>query len=279
MGFVSTVLPYTDRWYFAEILRGITEHVEAAGHRVAVRVPAAGDTPAAVTAVDRDFADPDCLGAIVAGFKYQPDVGGQREQVLGWERPLVVVGGSVLGFPTVMIDDLGAARIATEHLLSLGHTRVLHFAGTLSGQMDFSVHGRRAKAYRTVMESAGLEPRIIETAFDPDEAHAAASALLASDARPTAIFAVSDEIAFAILAAAREAGLRPGQDLSVVGVDDHPRAALEDLTTVRQLPAEMGASAADLLLENLAHRTDQKQSRLQPIALVKRGSTGIARTR
>lgn len=276
MGTVTVAVPFADRWYFAELLRGATDRIAASGHvaRVHVLPPSTTSTEDAATVIERDFAEPDSIGAIAAGFKYRAD---QSARVLMWRRPVVVVGGTVLGFPTVLIDDIGAARLAVEHLVGLGHSRIAHFAGTLQDQMDFVVHSRRAKGYRISMEAAGLEPVVVENDFDVDEVHRTALRLLQKPSRPTAIFAVSDEMAFPVLAAARELGLRPGEDLSVVGVDDHPRAAPEGLTTVRQQPAEMGAAAADLLLDDLSHGIDPRKSRLHPVSLVVRTSTGRPR--
>jgi len=270
---VSIAVPYDDRWFFAGVLSGAREHIEAAGHEAAVHViaPSPVATADAVAAIERDFGSSESLGAIVVGFRYRPD---QAGGVLTWQRPLVVIGGSTLGFPTVMIDDIGASRAATQHLIDLGHRRITHLAGDLHDQMDFSVHSRRAKGYRQAMEQAGLEPVVVEVPFDREAVRVVALGVLAADARPTAVFAVSDEIAFGALDAARELGLGVGHELSVVGFDDEPRAEPEDLTTMRQNPHDLGAAAADLLLSGIGHGPDPAQSRLMPTALVKRGSSG-----
>ncbi|MBW4041012.1 MAG: LacI family transcriptional regulator [Acidobacteria bacterium] len=271
MGSVSIVSPYEDRWFFSEVLRGAVARIVEAGHEPLVHiVPRASDaTVHAVEAVTRDFESADAIGAIAVGFRYRAD---QRERTLAWRRPLVMIGGSVTGFPTVMIDDVGASWTATDHLMQLGHTRITHIAGDLSEQMDFSVHGRRARGYRLAMERAGLAPAIVEVEFDPQHAYEVATRLLEPANRPTAVFVVSDEVAFPIMAAARDLGLEIGTDLSVVGFDDHPRAEQEDLTTIRQRPAELGAAAAELLLSGVGHGPDPKQSKLVGTQLVKRGS-------
>jgi DNA-binding LacI/PurR family transcriptional regulator len=273
MGVVSIAVPYDDRWFFAEVLRGARAHIEAAGHEAQVHVipPSPTATAEAVRAIARGFASADSLGAIAVGFKYRED---QAGGVLAWERPLVVIGGSALGFPTVMIDDIGSARAATQHLLDLGHRRITHLAGDLHDQMDFSVHSRRARGYRQAMEQTGLQPVVVEADFDRDTVRAVALEVLGAADRPTAVFAVADEVALGVIDAARELGLAVGSELSVVGFDDDPRAEAEDLTTIRQRPDELGAAAADLLLSGIGHGPDPEQSRLMPTALVKRGSTG-----
>ncbi len=118
-----------------------------------------------------------------------------------------------------MIDDIAAARLATQHLLDLGHTRITHLTEPLQKQADFLVFGRRVKGYRAAMESAGLEPIVveIEREFDPVSAYHVVHELLQRVSRPTAVFAGSDEVAFAVLAAARDLDLQFGHDVSVVG--------------------------------------------------------------
>ena len=276
MSTVSIAVPYSDRWYFSEIIRGASERAERAGHTVRLHVIAPGpaSTRDAGDALERDFTETDTIGAVVAGFKYQAE---QAPRATNWERPIVLVGGSVLGYPTVMIDDIGAAREAVQHLTTLGHTRITHLAGTLDNQMDFSVNGRRAKGYRQAMESAGLVVDIVETEFEYEDALSAARTILSRPTPPTAIFAVSDDIAFAVLDAAAERNLRPGLDLSVASIDDLPEAEARNLTTIRQRPADMGATAVDMLLDGLAAGLATTKSRLSPITLINRSSTGRPR--
>lgn len=272
MGTVSIAVPYDDRWYFAEILRGAQDRLELAGHQPLVHVfpPSPEATVDAVDAVDVDFRREDCIGAIAVGIKYRED---QRERSLAWTKPLVMIGGSVTGWPSVLIDDIGGAFTATDHLMELGHTRIAHIAGTLEGQMAFAVHSRRAKGYRRAMERAGLPMAIVEADFDADEVKAKALELLGGRDRPTAVFVHADEMAFAVLDAAEELGIAVGPELSVVGFDDHPEAERRGLTTIRQRPAELGDLAAEMLMSGLESGPDPKRSRLASTGLVVRGST------
>lgn len=272
MGSITIVVPSADEWYFRELLAGARTQIEAAGHSTAVRVIRLSSTSSAeaTSVVGQDFESPDCLGAIASGFKYRPD---QSEKALAWKRPLVVTGNSALGFPNVSIDEMGAAMTITHHLVDLGHTRIAHLTGGLDPAASFLFALRRAKGYRTAMEGAGLQPNVVETDFDPDRARATARTVLESSLRPTALFATTDDIAFAAIAAARDLGLRVGDDVSIAGINDDPRAADEDLTTIRQRPAEIGATAADLLLDSIVNGSSAKRSRLHPTSFVQRGST------
>ena len=276
MGVVSVAVPDIDRWYFTEIVRGAEQRILATGHEPRIhRVALSEDSTAVATATIRaDFHDPDNLGAIAAGFRYRA---GAQTIDMSWERPLVLVGGSTLGFPTVMVDDLAAARNATEHLRGLGHTRIAHFTASRDHLAGHLILRRRAKGYQLAMETGGLEPVVVEHDLDQTAAYHAARRVLQAPNRPTAVFAVTDDIAIGVLEAACELELQPGRDVSVVGFNDQPEALAEDLTTIRIRPAEMGATAVDMLLAGLTPGLDPARSRLHPSTLVARASTGPVR--
>ncbi|MEX2625500.1 MAG: substrate-binding domain-containing protein, partial [Ilumatobacteraceae bacterium] len=105
----------------------------------------------------------------------------------------------------------------------------------------------------------------------------ATHSLLALDDRPTAVFAMSDEMAFGALLAAREAGVRVPDDLSVVGVDDHDVSIAIGLTTVRQPVADHGAHAARLLITQLEGACTGPERHERPFELVVRDTTGPCR--
>ena len=199
--------------------------------------------------------------------------------------PLVTHGGPRLdGVPFVGIDDRAAARAAAEHLVQLGHRsvavvsfpfgpsrRARHRDPVKIGRPSYRVTRERLAGYQAAV-TAGLE--VYEVAVNSrDQGHAAALALLQATPRPTAILAMSDELALGALSAARELSLRVPRDVSVVGWDDSPSAPT--VTTIRQSLHEQGRTCAQLLLaatrgeigaDDLVH--------LAPWQLVTRQSTG-----
>lgn len=226
--------------------------------------------PRAHRAVAEGFAqqlrDPDCVGALSVLF----DIDAEDAQLLRYDRPVVVIGGRSGGLPSVFIDDAAAAQRATEHLLALGHVRVAHLAGYVHAPDDFAMRGDRVRGYSAAMAAAGLEElsNVVPSGFDYDDARRAATRLLSGADRPTGVFAVSDEVAFAVLDAAAELGLSAPRDVSVVGIDDHEDAARRGLTTIAQRPRELGTAAA----ARLFGETQSDQQR-QDVELVVRGST------
>jgi DNA-binding LacI/PurR family transcriptional regulator len=223
----------------------------------------------------------------------------QRHPLLRLARerniPLVTHGGPRLdGIPFVGIDDRAAARAAAEHLLQLGHRslavisfpfgpsrRSRHRDPAKIGRPSYRVTRERLAGYQTAADAA--TPRlpaldVYEVAVNSrDEGHAAALALLQATPRPTAVLAMSDELALGTLAAARELGLRVARDVSVLGWDDSPSAGASDpaLTTVGQSLHEQGRTCARLLISAIRGEIGAEDLvHLAPWQLVTRDSTG-----
>jgi DNA-binding LacI/PurR family transcriptional regulator len=176
------------------------------------------------------------------------------------------------------IDDEQATALATRHLISLGHRRIVHIGGDLAEQMDFHVHARRLNGFRAAMAEAGLsyDDDFRTAQFSVPGGYDTARLLLADPAtRPTAIVAGCDEIAIGAITAARQLGIVVPSDLSIVGIDDHPYADMFGLTTVRQRPGEQGAQAVDLVVRAMSSADgDEATSAIDiPIGLVVRSST------
>ena len=187
---------------------------------------------------------------------------------------VVVAGGSVRDFPHVRVDDLQAGRLAVRHLVDLGHRRIAMIRTSDTDGTTWPSDVLRVRAWRETLTGAGIEP--VEELLVTEDYDAAAGAramarLLAVPEPPTAVFAYSDELAFAAIAHARSVGVRVPEDLSVVGVDGHPFTELLGVTTVDQDVAGQGRIAAELavrLIEGLPVTSIEL-----PVRLVDRGST------
>lgn len=201
----------------------------------------------------------------------------QRAQLAARRVPFVVVDPA--GEPDPEVPWVGAtnwsgAVSATRHLIGLGHTRIAMIGGP-----DRMLCSRaRWDGYRTALQTAGLpvEPRFERPGdFHIEAGYAQARELLALPQRPTAIFAGSDLQAFGVYEAARHAGLRIPEELSVVGFDDLPLARWlwPPLTTVRQPLAEMAATATRLITALARGETPQNRCVELATSLVRREST------
>ncbi len=151
--------------------------------------------------------------------------------------PIVLVDATAPGVPCVVTDDVEGGRIATRHLLSLGHRDIAFIGDSTANGFGFTSSARREEGYGQVLRAAGIRVRrsyVRHGAHERDVAARLAGQLLRLRVRPTAVFASSDVQATGVLAAARSHGLRVPEDLSVVGFDDIEISAYAGLTTVRQ---------------------------------------------
>ena len=200
----------------------------------------------------------------------------------------------VEGVPFVGIDDEVAARAAAEHLVELGHRCYTVVSFGLSPDLragiadeerqrsaSYRVSRSRLEGFAAALASGGVAWSEVPVYECPSSSKAlgrdAAEVVLSLVPRPTAVLATSDELALGVIEAARERGLSVPSDLSVVGFDDVPEAAIAapPLTTVRQNHAEKGILAGRLLVAQL--RGEEASSPgLLPAQLVVRGSTARA---
>jgi DNA-binding LacI/PurR family transcriptional regulator len=189
------------------------------------------------------------------------------------EVPTVVVTwrtDGIAGLDSVAGDDLAGARLAVDHLVEFGHTRIAHVSGG-----DNRIALQRRAGYEHAMTDHGLAPLVIEGAFSEEGGYAGAEA--AVDEGATALVVANDLAAIGALAALRARGLSVPDDVSVVGYDGMRLLDSLNLTTVAQPLADMGRIAADLLMERIATPGRPSVHRQVETRLVARGSSGLAR--
>jgi LacI family transcriptional regulator len=192
------------------------------------------------------------------------------------------------GLPVVLIDDRGHQPLfpsvattnrdggedAARHLISTGRMRPLMITGTEA----FGCTQERSDGFRAAYGAAGVRlgaDRVVEGDFTFDCGRLAVKQAIASDLDFDAIFAHNDLSAGGAIQALRELGRRVPGDIAVVGFDDVPAAIHTDppLTTIRQPLRQMGATAARMLLSQLAGARLPQEPTVIPTTLVIRGST------
>lgn len=189
--------------------------------------------------------------------------------------PIVLLDRPHDALPAITIDDVEGGRMAAEHLIALGHRRLAFLGDEEGNEFGFDSSAHRRAGFEAAVAAAGLSlpaDWVLRRRHGREAAREGAAQLLASDDRPTAIFATSDAQAIGVLEAAQAAGISIPDQLSVIGFDDVEAAAYTGLTTVAQPLEESGALGARMLLHALAG--DDVESRRLPLAIVERGSTG-----
>jgi LacI family transcriptional regulator len=197
------------------------------------------------------------------------------DEFAGLGIPLVLVNRRVDdgSLPSATADDRAGVRLAVEHLVGLGHTRIAH----LAGPQDVSTGRQRREGFEEAMAAADLDPSLIKAgrAFTEPEGMRLCQAMLVEPEPPTAIVAGNDLMALGCYDVFAARGIDCPGDISVTGFNDMPFAArfAPPLTTVRIPHYEIGVAAAQLLLDILVGSyAGPTQVMLAP-ELVVRGST------
>jgi len=253
--------------WFLESLRGINDVLSENGLHMLLgeqRMGRAGGQSIVSTFLDRNVD-----GLILAGT--MPQTADLEDAAR--KAPTVVLSSrnfSLPGIDVVANDDAAGARMAVEHLISLGHRRIAHVAGD-SGH----VARLREEGYRSTMREHGLRPVVNRSGNTEEQGHASALQLLRLSDRPTAVFAVNDLAAVGVLDAAFELGITvPGQ-LSVVGYDNSYLAGIRhiSLTSVDAAGYGTGLAAAQALIHRIkTPSTSGTETLLAPELVIRRSS-------
>ncbi|WP_203822683.1 LacI family DNA-binding transcriptional regulator [Paractinoplanes ferrugineus] len=256
-----------------EIMRGVkqvvVEHDLAVGFTDVLREAASGRN------WERDLLSRRPAGMIAVQMGVAPE---QRGLLAAGAIPVVVVDPTVEPLqpvPSVAAANRRGAFAATQHLLDLGHRRI----AVISGPLDRLCARERLDGVRAALAANGtpLDDKLLRSGmwFSFEDGYAHATELLRLDDPPTALLCGNDLQAFGSYEAARQAGLRIPDELSVVGFDDISYAVWcgPPLTTVRQPFAEMGATAARLVLALSSGKAISQSHVELATTLVVRGST------
>jgi len=259
--------------FYAELTLGVEEQLDAANHVVMLANTAESlDKQDHVLAVlSENNAD---------GVLFCPAEGTSRRVIDGLRDRRLSVVLLVRYLVNVDIDYVGAdnalgAALAVEHLITHGHRRIAFIGGPALS----SARRDRLRGYRDALGRHGLpvdEALLPTSPSTRDGGHAAIIGLLALADPPTAALCYNDVVAFGVMLGLQAAGRVVGRDVAVVGFDDIAEAALwrPALTTVSIEPRSLGAEAARLLLQRIAHPDEPPRRIIISPTLAVRASCG-----
>jgi DNA-binding LacI/PurR family transcriptional regulator len=246
---VGVVVPFVNRWFFAEVIATVEAALRHAGFDLLLYN--LGDEQGRARFFDlmpmRKRVDAVLIASLVLSDE-------EYEALSVLKRPVALLGLQRPGLLSCRIDDEAGARAAVAHLLEQGHRRIGLIGGDTDDPMRFTPPLHRRGGYREALRAAGIEPDPeleVLGYFTPQGGAEAAQRLMSLPERPTALFAESDEMAFGALATLRRMRLRVPEDVAVIGFDDHVHAELMDLSTIRQPVAEQALDITTRLLATL----------------------------
>ena len=271
---IGVVVPDLMNLYFAEVARAIESIARPAGFQLLICSTDEDPT--------REIGEVEVLlqrtdGLIISSVLAPTDTGAYRKMMKDGAK-IVLVDRTMrnLRCPVVATDNVQVGRIATEHLIKLGHARIGHLSGDAS-----SVSTDRLEGYKRALGEHGLlldKSLIKPCGLLESDGYLAITKWLAQGDIPEAIFAVNDPAAIGGMKALEEAGVRIGKDVAIVGAGNiHYGDMLRvPLTTVSWSRAEMGQQAARLLFRAMAGESLPAKDRnvSLPPELIVRNSCG-----
>lgn len=194
----------------------------------------------------------------------------ERLPIISLDRP---IEGSQ--FQSLLVDNVGGSRAGTEHLLRLGHTRIVFLS--LSDSL-YTMKMRRL-GYEQAMQNAGLIPETVELPGSVEDSLVTLRGLISGRSRPTALLSANNLLTRHVLHSLQAMDLHPPTPVALVGFDDFETADLlrPGVTVIRQPNEQLGQEAARCLFLRLDSRDrNLPVSRILPVELIVRGSCGCA---
>lgn len=252
-GSVAIITPTATAWFFAQAVEAAEEVLADGGYdtvlislrnRPSVRSKLFGDLAGLSQRVD---------GVLLLNIALSE---AEMDALAASGLAVASVGMQGVPWDNVGIDNAGAARAATEHLLGLGHWDLAMLAGTETGEPSLVTATERLRGFEETLAAHDLtvDPDLVLRAGSSIEGGRRAMIELLDNRRmPSAILAGCDETAFGALMAMRDLGLSAPKNVSIIGIDDHQMSCFLGLSTISQPVADQGAFAANLLIDRL-HR-------------------------
>jgi len=248
---IGVIIPDISNHYYAEIVRGIQDVADKGGYNIILQNTDRRQERIvkSIYLLREKIADGIIFsGGIIHGFKPLSALNELRARV-------VVIGRHDVNFPAVMVDNIGGAALAVQHLIDLNHSRI----GFIGGPENSTTASDRLMGYKSVLAQNGCvvnEKFITRGNLTPKSGYQAARKILEGKERPTAIFAANDQMAFGAIYAARQLGLNVPHDLAVVGFDNVPMSSyfVPPLSTIEIPMYGLGAKAMEMLINLISNK-------------------------
>ncbi len=274
---IGFVIPHTGRYsmtstFWPVLLTAITEQAAARGINVLLSTTRSED--------DVDSAFRTILrGRRIDGAIVGAEQVGERQlaELVLKNVPFVMVGKRHHVTPwCIDVDNAAGARMATEHLIAMGHRSI----AMLAGPQHLPYVQDRVRGFQHAMSAKGLDGSLLRHChYQTDEVIHVAREVMDGNRQTTAIFAAAGDLVLGTLKACQETGRSVPGDISLVSFDDHPFFAhfSPGVTAVSQPLEEMGMAAVDMLFQLMDGKEPARRAVILPPLLVERGSCAAPR--
>ena len=250
---IATVVPFFTNYFYVELLKSIQKALTH--HHYDLILYSVDRMSRQEHAFKRVLAERRVDGVLVISLSL-PDA--YAEKFLDSKIPVVIVDNMSYKIDSIAIANREAARMATQHLINLGHKQV----GMINGHLSSFPAVSRLEGYKIALDENNIpfdDKKLIicdakkgEHGFNESAGYYAMKRMMKLGRKmPTAIFVASDVQALGVMRAAKEAGIRIPEDVAIVGFDDIEFAKFVGLTTMRQPINEMGRMAVDRLIQRI----------------------------
>lgn len=259
-GSIAAVVPILDGWYFAKAVAGIEAVVKESNYDLLLYAITNEQERRQFVSGRTDWLRRSD-GLVLFDIRLSD---AESEWLKAGGAKIVTIGNCSPSFPSLMLDEVTATRAAVDHLVTKGHRRI----GVITGDAEdlgYRVPMLRLEGFRQALDDAGIErdPALeVPGGFSTEGGREALAELLKLGDPPTAVFAMSDDMAFGALDHMRQHGLSAPDDVAIIGFDDHDLSRLFGLTTVRQEVDQIGATAARMILASLQGQTSNEPERV-----------------
>ena len=268
---IGIIIPDISNPYYAEIVRGMQDMADRNGYDVILlNTDRSQDRIVKSIYLLREKIVDGMIfsGGIIHGYGPLSALNELRERV-------VVIGRHEVNFPAALVDNIGGASEAIQHLIDLGHKSI----GFIGGPENSTTMIDRLKGYESALAQNGcpMDNTLLKWGdLNPESGFEATKHLLEQKNRPSAILAGNDQMAFGAVHAARQLGFKVPDDLAVVGFDDVPLSAYFEppLTTVKIPRYRLGEGTMEMLID-LIQEKEFNRIRWFKTKLIIRGTTAI----
>lgn len=268
---VGVVIPDISNYFFSCIVQGINAYFR--GSEFAVVLFETGANEYEEDVAIKKAVKMQMSGLIVFSSHKELDY---LKEVDAEKMPVVVIGSEDQGINVIDTDNKRGAYLATRHLLSLGHSRI----GVISGRLESKSRLARLEGYKEALIESGIpynHELLWEGSATKNFGYSCALEFLQQDGAPSAVITQNDLVAFGVMVAAEELGVKIPQQLAVVGYDNTllASAVTPHLTSVIQPQVEMGQIAAEIIEQLVSgKKTDKSKIVIAPRLIIRESTIG-----